>query len=53
MVMVETEMRNDVGPFAKAFSCRLTNVILFMRPRTAPKNLQPHNGSFQKLPQIL
>ena len=51
--MVETEMRNDVGPFAKAFSCGLTNVILFMRPMKAPKNPQPHNGSFQKLPQIL
>lgn len=27
--MVETEMRNDVGPFAKAFSCGLTNMMLF------------------------
>ena len=43
--MVETKMRNDVGPFAKGFSCGLTNVMLFMRPVKAPKNLQPHNVS--------
>ena len=53
MVMVETKMRNDVGPFAKGFSCGLTNVMLFMRPVKAPKNLQPHNGSFQKWLEIL
>ena len=46
-------MRNDVGPFAKGFSCGLTNVMLFMRLVKAPKNLQPHNGSFQKWPEIL
>lgn len=51
--MVETEVRNDAGPFAKAFSCGLTNVMLFTRPMKAPKKLQPHNGSFQKWPHSL